>query len=76
MDFSWFINRASEASTWQAIAVGLAATFHFTLSPDVQTAAIGTCTAVFVLLGVIKKEPKSPDAVVSPQAVQNGVAKS
>jgi hypothetical protein len=72
MDFSWLINRLSETSTWQAIAVGLGTTFHFTLPPDVQTAAISACVAFFVLLGVIKRDSKSPDAKVSPQAVQNG----
>ena len=72
MDFSWLINRLSEASTWQAIAVGVGTTFHFTLPPDVQTAAISACVALFVLLGVVKREPKSPDAKVSPAAVAKG----
>jgi hypothetical protein len=73
-DSSYIWNRLKEASTWQAIVVGLGGIFHFTLPADVQSQVIGVLVFIFVSLGVTKKDAKSPDAVVNPAAVANGQA--
>lgn len=76
MDFSYIVNRLKEASTWQGIIVFLTGVAHFTLPADVQTSVITVATFLVGILFVTKKEAKSPDAVVSPSAIQNGKAKA
>jgi hypothetical protein len=68
----YIINRLKEASTWQGIIVFLTGVAHFALPEDVQASVITVATFLVGVLFVTKKESKSPDAVVSPQAVANG----
>lgn len=72
----YLFNRLKEASTWQGIVVFLAGVAHFTLPPDTQSAIVTIAVFLFSGLGFAKKEAKSPDAVVNPQAVVNGQTKA
>lgn len=72
----YILNRLKEASTWQAIIVFLAGVAHYALPPDVQNYIVGIAVFLFTGAGFAKKEAKSPDAVVSPQAVANGKAEA
>ena len=45
---------------------------HFTLPADVQSSVVSVAVFLIGAIWVTKKDPKSPDAVVSPTAVANG----
>lgn len=72
----YLINRLKEASTWQAIVVFVAGMLHFVLTPELQGSLVTVAVSAFGMLGFAKKEAKSPDAVVNPQAVTNGTVEA
>lgn len=72
MDGNYIVNRLKEASTWQGIIIFVAGALHFALPPEQQAALVTIATGLVGALFVVKKEAKSPDAKVSPNAVVNG----
>jgi hypothetical protein len=70
----YIINRLKESTTWAGIIVLLTGVAHYTLPPDVQASIISVATFLVGAIFVAKKDAKSPDAKVSPQAVANGKA--
>lgn len=72
----YIINRLKEPTTWAGIIVFLTGVAHYALPPDVQNAIISVATFLVGALFVVKKDAKSPDAVVSPSAVANGKAEA
>lgn len=68
----YIINRLKESTTWAGIIVFLTGALHFVLPADVQASLVTVATFVVGAIFVTKKDAKSPDAKVSPQAVANG----
>ncbi len=56
MALDYFLKRLSEASTWAAIAAGLAGSLHVQFSGDFTKALISFGLAGSVLLGIMLKE--------------------
>lgn len=56
MGVKYALARLSEASTWAAIAAGMAGYLHLSFNADFKSAFVGLGLAVATLLGVIIKE--------------------
>ncbi len=70
--WEYIVNRAKEPGTWQGIIVFIAGAVHFEMPPELQANIIGILVFLFGSIQILKKDAKSPDAKVSPQAVANG----